>query len=192
MLKYKFEYCGKAKSFTFGLFGKNGHKITLSRSNKYYTFDRSDILTTRALKYYRSLLPEVKLIVISDQSNVAPKTMEIGCKKNVFSDMVETLPSEIIDTISLVKNDNTIQYAEKVKEDIESEVLSEHVECSDTSDNISKAEICEYIDMKMSDEEIRHLAEELGTNVKRLRSKDSMIARLVEEHSEDLIKKFNL
>ena len=194
MSSYKLEYTGRAKSFTFDLYARS-QRITLSHTNKFYFFRRDDILTSDALRYYRSLAPEVRLSknIIKAESVAATKS-EI--KPVVLHETSSVQPTEIVDTVSLVEKID--EPVDRKDAEIESEsnyiinspdnfeeLVEDHVEANKS--DMSDSDLCEYLDMNKTEAEIRELANTLEVDVKRLRSKDSMITRLVTKKRTELI-----
>ena len=193
MQKYRLEYAGIAKSWTFDLF--NGQRITLSKDRRVYVLPGNS-LSPDAIKYYRTLAPQVKLLRSGNMN--APKAEPAKAEKqpepkqeHVKAEPV--LPKEIVEEVKVVqKNDpDPVTESDYVFGDRRnSEELSEIDQ--NKKDCFSEADLCEYLDLNKSEEEVRELAQELGVNVKRLRSKDSIIARLVGEKFEEVLAKLNL
>lgn len=191
MSKYILEYCGRAVSFTFSIYPSRGMRVTLSQNNKYYRLDGN--MTAEALRYYRSLAPEIRirkaapneLTAIPKKAEDPKKATEVKPQEIVnTAEAINT--TEIVDTVSLVR--------EETKAAPETETESEFVvnrELPETSDvvtpDMSEQDLCEYLDMNYTEEEARALAEKLGVNVRRLRSKDTVISRLVSEKYQEVL-----
>ena len=75
MQKYRLEYAGIAKSWTFDLF--NGQRITLSKDRRVYVLPGT--LSPDAIKYYRTLAPQVKLLHSGNMN--APKAEPVKAEK---------------------------------------------------------------------------------------------------------------
>ena len=199
MQRYRLEYAGIAKSWTFDLY--NGQRVTLSKTNRVFLLPASE-LSQDAIKYYKSLAPQVKLlrtgsVQANKQEPVKAKEDEvIPTQKEVksFSAVEEkpVLPKEIVEEITVVKKTDSDEkesdYIVGDKNNAEETFETDQI----TKDSFSEADLCEHLDMNMSEEELREMAEELGVNVKRLRSKDSIIARIVNEKFDEVLAKLKI
>lgn len=196
MSEYILEYCGRAKSFTFSRYPSRGVRITLSNANKYYRLGSN--LSREAIAYYRSLAPAVRIrkmatneVTAESETPAQPvaKKPEPAQPKPVpvAETEPEPKPVAIEDTVSVVHEETK---PAKVPEEKESDFIvnrelpeSEEVITPD----MSEQDLCEYVDMHYSEEEARAMAEKMGVNVKRLRSKDSVISRLVSERYQEVL-----
>lgn len=211
MARYYLEYCGKALSFTFSIYPYSWKRVTLSRSNRIYRFTNNDTINSEALQYYNSLAPEIRLKRLPQESvavkqeqpkpqatepaekpaeEPAPKKRGRKSKKAQEPEVVkQELPPEIVDTVSVVEE---VKEGKTVSDEIISDTIpsqdsfSESVDMTPLMDEMA---LCEHLDMNYTEEAVRALAEELEVDVARLRSKDSVITRLVNEKYNELIAK---
>lgn len=216
MPKYYLEYCGRAVSFTFSIYPYSWKRVTLTQRNKIYKFAETDTINAEAIRYYRSLAPQVRIKTIPQQpaapvaTNAVKQTPVIeqptakaepkeepkqeepkkrGKKKKAQDEPVQKLPAEIVDTVSIVTEtkEETPISDEIISDTIPSkETLMESVPAAPAMDEM---ELCEYLDMNYTEEAIRDMAKELEVEVARLRSKDSVITRLVNEKYSELLAK---
>lgn len=199
MQRYRLEYAGIAKSWTFDLY--NGQRITLSKTNRVYLLPASE-LSPEAVRYYKSLAPQVKLLRTGSVQPSKPEPVTVKKEELApvqekvasFSAIEETpvLSKEIVEEIKVVeKNDSDEKESDYIvgdKNNTEETFETDQI----TKDSFSEADLCEYLDMNMSEEELREMAEELGVNVKRLRAKDSIIARVVNEKFDEVLAKLKI
>ena len=95
-------------------------------------------------------------------------------------------PAEIVDTVTVVHEDTPFPASEEKESDLV--VNRELPETTDVvNPDMSEQDLCEYVDMHCTEEDVRALAEKLGLNVKRLRSKDSVISRMVSEKYQEVL-----
>ena len=192
MQKYRLEYAGIAKSWTFDLF--NGQRVTLSKDRRVYPLNSP--LSPDAIKYYKTLAPQVKLLksgIVNTQEAEPAKVEKVSAPVKEAEPAEPVLPEEIVDEVAVIqKNDpDPVNESDYVLGDRQNNEELSEIDQSH-KDSFSEADLCEYLDLNKTEEEIRELAQELGVNIKRLRSKDSVIARLVGEKFEEVLAKLNL
>ena len=211
MPKYYLEYCGKAVSFTFSIYPYSWKRVTLTQRNKIYKFAEKDTINAEALRYYRSLAPQVRIKMIPQQpvapaepKQVAPVAEQAkpepkeepkqedskkrGKKRKAQDEPLQKLPAEIVDTVSIVEETKDAPVSDEIVSDTipSKETLMESAPSAPAMDEM---ELCEYLDMNYTKEAIRDMAKELGVEVARLHSKDSIITRLVNEKYSELLAK---
>lgn len=206
MLKYYLEYCGHAQSLTFSIYPHTWKRVTLSRTNRIYMLD-NETVNADAVKYYRSLEPSVRLRRANRPDRTpagtepAPEAKptpaekpeqkksasagEIKKAEPKTEDPAKTeLPPEIVDEVKVTES------AKEPESDVtESECYINRelpIEEQQTAPAMSQADLCEYIDMHYTEEQIKEFAETLHINIRRLRSKDSIISRMVSEKFQEL------
>ena len=203
--KYRLEYKGKAISMTFGLYPYySSKKITLSKNNKFYYFTNSDLLNADAITYYKSLAPEIALTRFNKESS-AKESAKAAAKESVKEKKVEEkkpeikkeveplkveLPKEIVEEVSFVRPEDKKDKETEKTLAINDESLNQEVVAPAISENeITEADICEYLDLNYTEEEIKALAVEFKINVKRIRTKSTIIAKIAKERPADIIAK---
>lgn len=191
MQKYRLEYAGIAKSWTFDLY--NGQRVTLSKDRRIYVLNSN--LTADAVRYYKSLAPQVKLLRSGTADSAPPKPQKISAPSTELNtaEARAALPAEIVEEVRIVQKNDPDAETESVYVVGDKKNAEELTEVGQNSrDSFSEADLCEYLDLNKTEEEIRELAQKLGVNVKRLRTKDSVITRAVREKFKEICDELNL